>query len=75
MPTSTQTVITEQQLFDVKDAAAYLEALGAKGITVNFIRSLITSGQLAFRQMGKKFFISKSTLDAWLSRSEKKRRA
>ncbi len=74
MSTATQTPVTEQQLFDVKDAAAYLESLGAKGVTVYFVRTLITSGQLDFRPIGRKFFIKKAELDKWLDRSAKKRR-
>jgi len=74
MPTTTQAALTQQQLFDVNDAAAYLIALGAKGVTVHFVRALINSGQLAHVPMGKKFFVSKTALDGWLSRSEKRRR-
>ena len=72
MPTATETSITEQRLFDVKDAAAYLQALGAKGVTVYFVRTLINTGQLERITMGKKFIVTKTSLDNWLNRSAKK---
>ncbi len=67
-------ITQNQKLFNVADAAHYLRSLGAKNTTVRFIRALIVSGQLAQLKIGKSYFVTKIALDAWLHRSEKKRR-
>jgi hypothetical protein len=56
----------DQRLFDVGDAAKYLQSIGAKTATVNFVRGLITSTQVAHLRIGKKFYVTKTALDGWL---------
>ena len=73
-PTSTPTPIAEQQLFDVKDAPGYLRGLGAKSCTVNFIRTLIASGEIPHLRIGKKFYVSKKALDIWIATRERRPR-
>jgi hypothetical protein len=58
--------VADQQLFDVGDAAKYLQSIGAKTATVNFVRALISSSQVAHLQIGKKFYVSKTALDGWV---------
>jgi len=56
----------DQRLFDVGDAAKYLQSIGAKAATVNFVRALISSSQVAYLRIGKKLYVSKSALDGWI---------
>jgi excisionase family DNA binding protein len=60
----------EQRLFDVSAAAAYLQSIGATAASKNFIRGLIASGQVPHLKIGKRFFVSRTALDGWLSNRE-----
>jgi excisionase family DNA binding protein len=64
--------VLDRQLFDVKAAAEYLVRLGASGASVSFVRSLIASGKVPHLKIGKKFFVYRSSVDAWLQRSERR---
>ena len=64
----------ELRLFDIGAAVAYLQAIGATTATVNFVRGLITTGQLPHLKIGKKFFVSRASLDGWISSHERRRR-
>ena len=66
--------MTEPRLFDLKAAAEYLQSLGAAGTTAYYIRSLVASGKVPHIKLGRKFYISKNALDAWLERAEKRSR-
>jgi excisionase family DNA binding protein len=63
-----------QRLFDILAAVAYLKNIGADGATVSFVRGLISSGQIPHLKIGKKFFVSRTALDAWLAGHERRRR-
>jgi excisionase family DNA binding protein len=63
-----------RRLFDIFAAVAYLQSLGATSATRNFVRSLVTSGQVPYIRCGKKFYITKNALDAWITRSERRAR-
>ena len=65
---------TDQRLFTVEDAARYLVSIGAAGVGVHFIRNLISSGQLPHIRMGKRFYISRTALDLWIEKNEKRAR-
>lgn len=62
----------DQKLFDIADAVLYLRRLGAKTASVNFLRGLITSGQVAHLRIGKRFYVSKAALDRWIEMRERK---
>ncbi len=63
----------QQTLFDIGDAAKYLQSLGAKAASINFIRTIISTGQVPHLRVGKKFYIAKSALDRWVDTREKRR--
>jgi excisionase family DNA binding protein len=62
------------RLFDIPAAVEYLKSIGASGATKNWIRTLIADGGLPAVKVGKKFVVSKTALDAWLSRNERRAR-
>jgi len=64
----------EQRLFTIEDAARYLVSIGALGVGVHFVRSLISSGQVPHIRMGKRFYVSRGALDSWLEKNEKRSR-
>ena len=63
----------ELRLFDIEAAVAYLRGLGADGATTNFVRTLIASGALPHVRMGKKFYVSRESLDRWIGNHERRR--
>lgn len=62
------------RLLDIKAAVAYLRDIGATAATVNFVRNLINTGQVAHIRIGKKFFISREAIDGWLDKHERRGR-
>jgi excisionase family DNA binding protein len=62
----------EQRLYDLKDTALYLQSLGAKSVTISFVRELVNSGTIAHLRIGKKFFVTRNAIDGWLARVEKR---
>jgi excisionase family DNA binding protein len=66
--------MNEQRLFDLKDTALYLHSLGAKSVTIGFVRELVNSGALPYLRIGKKFYVSKAALDNWLVKAERRAR-
>lgn len=65
----------DRRLFDVHTGAAYLRDIGATAATVSFVRGLITSGQVAHIRIGKKFYVTREALDAWIGRHERRNRS
>jgi len=61
-------------LLDVIAAVAYFKSIGAKTASVNFVRTLIASGQLPYTQIGKAFYVSRSDIEQWISRRAKRAR-
>jgi hypothetical protein len=61
-----------QRLFDIADAVVYLQSLGAKTASVNFVRGLISTGQVPHLRIGKKFFIGREALDRWIDQRQRK---
>jgi hypothetical protein len=64
-----------QRLFTVEASAEYLRSIGATSVTVNFVRALISSCQVPHIQMGKRFYVTRAALDAWLTRGERRVRS
>jgi excisionase family DNA binding protein len=64
--------MVEQQLFDVDGTVRYLVELGAAAATKNFVRNLIARGEIAHLRVGKKFYFSKKSIDAWLEKRERR---
>ena len=62
----------QRRLFDIASAVSYLQALGASTATKCFVRSLISSAQVPFLRIGRKFFITKEALDSWISKRERR---
>jgi len=60
------------RLFTVQDAVGYLRSIGAASATENFVRTLITSGQIPRLKLGKRFYVSRNALDLWLSSRERR---
>jgi len=65
---------TEQRLFTIQDAAKYLCSIGAFGVTPYTVRGLIASGQLAHIRLGRRFFVTRAAMEAWLASHEKRMR-
>lgn len=62
-----------RRLFDIPAAVLYLRSLGAEGVTTSFIRSLINSGQVPHLRMGRRFYLTRESLDRWISNHERRR--
>ena len=60
--------------FDIPAAAAYVVSLGMKGVRPYTIRHAISNSRLVHTRVGKKFFVSKAAIEAWLQRAERKTR-
>jgi excisionase family DNA binding protein len=62
----------ERELFDVYGARDELRRRGATTVSVGFIRRLIQNGEIPRVRIGRKDYIKRATLDAWLSRRERR---
>jgi excisionase family DNA binding protein len=60
------------RVFDLPAAVAYVQSLGATGVTIRTIRSEISAGRIPRTKLGKKFYVSKAALDAWILRAERR---
>jgi hypothetical protein len=61
----------DQRLFDVQSAAKYLQSIGAAGVTPWTIRGLLSSGAVPCVKLGRRFYVSRVALDAWLRKHER----
>jgi len=61
-----------RRLFDIAGAVEYLRSIGATSATVSFVRGLISSGQLPYLKIGKRFCVSRGSLDSWIDRHERR---
>lgn len=64
----------EQRLFNVQDAVTYLRSIGAASVTVSFVRTIIANGEVPHIKIGKRFFVTRTAMDEWLSRHERRTR-
>ena len=64
----------DRRLYDVRAAKDYLVSLGATGTTVHFVRQLIARGDVAYLRIGKKMFVSRTSLDGWIQKNERRAR-
>lgn len=64
----------EKRLFDVAGAVEYFKSVGATAATANFVRGLISSGALPHLRIGRKFYVSRGAIDAWLASRERRSR-
>ena len=65
---------TEQaRVMDVESTVLYLRSIGAGAATQNFVRGLISRGEVPHVRIGKKFYVSKSALDRWIETRERKK--
>jgi len=67
-------ISSDQRLFDVRAAAKFLQCIGANGVTVHFVRSIISRGEIPYVRIGKKFFLTRESLDRWLKTHERRMR-
>lgn len=65
----------QPRVFDIPAAVAYVRSLGATGVSVSTIRGEIATGRIPHIKLGKKFYVSMASLDAWITRSERRARA
>lgn len=73
MAAQTQVETQARRLFDIAAAVEYLRSIGATSVTANFVRTLIGTGQVKHVRMGKKFFVTREALDAWIENHERRR--
>jgi excisionase family DNA binding protein len=66
--------MSEPRMFDIVGTAEYLRSIGMTGVSAYTVRSEINSGRLAHTKVGKKFYVSKTAVDAWLSKAERRTR-
>jgi excisionase family DNA binding protein len=64
----------EQRLYDIPSAVGYLQSIGAMAITKSFVRTLIASGGIPHLKLGKKYYVTRSAMDDWLTRHERRNR-
>jgi excisionase family DNA binding protein len=61
-----------RRIFDIIGAVAYLRSIGADSATVTWLRAHIATGEIPHVKVGKKFYCSRSALDQWLERHERR---
>lgn len=61
-----------QRLFDIVAAVEYLRSIGATAATKNFVRGLISTGQIPFEKIGKKFYVSREAIDGWITTHQRR---
>lgn len=64
----------QRQLFDIQGVVGFFRENGADSATTNFARGLISSGQIPAIKIGKKFFVRRTDLEAWIERRAGRRR-
>ena len=62
-----------QWLFDVTAAVEYLRSIGATAATKSFVRGLINRAQVPHLQIGRKFYLTRESLDRWIASHERRR--
>jgi excisionase family DNA binding protein len=62
------------RLFDIPALVEYLRSIGLNGVSAYTVRTEINAGRLAHTKFGKKFYVSKTAIDAWLARAERRTR-
>jgi len=62
-----------QRLFTIEAAVGYLKSIGAVSVTVSFVRTLISSGRVPHIRLGRRFYVSRTALDEYLARHEKRK--
>ena len=53
----------EPKVFDLEAAAEYLRTIGFSSATVNTVRKLIAERHVRSKQIGRRFYVSKDSLD------------
>jgi excisionase family DNA binding protein len=66
--------MADAKYFDIPAAVEYVRSIGLSGVTPWTIRMAINSGRLAHIREGKRFYVSKSAVDSWLAKAEKRTR-
>jgi excisionase family DNA binding protein len=61
-----------QRLFTIEAASEYLRMIGAVGIGPKFVRAIVASGQVPALRMGRRIYVTRAGLDAWLAKAEKR---
>ena len=61
-----------RKLFDIAGAVDCLKNIGCDAATPNFVRSLIGRGSVGHVKIGKKFYVHRTALDFWLTKSERR---
>lgn len=73
-PTQTDNSIPTptRRMFDLDSAAKYLKKAGIDAATARVVLRLINRGELAHVRLCRKFYVSSESLDAWLTKAERK---
>ena len=61
-----------RRLFDILGAVEYFKSAGADAATKHFVRQLIATGQINHIRVGKKFYIAREALDAWIAKRQRR---
>jgi excisionase family DNA binding protein len=59
----------ERKYFDLSDAPSYFAGQGV-ALTTYTLRRLIAEGELKYKKIGRRFYLSKQNIDAYLARTE-----
>jgi excisionase family DNA binding protein len=62
------------RLFDLTGSVAYFHQVGAEAATRNFVRELVATGAIPHVKIGRKFYISKQSIDAWIEKNDRRTR-
>lgn len=77
MQNSTSVAIESQarkaalQLFDVRAACDYLQSIGVSGATICSTRTIF--GQVPHVRIGKRFYVSRESLDSWITNRQRRK--
>ena len=62
-----------QRLFTIEAAVECLKSIGAVSATVSLVRGLISSGRVPHIRLGRRFYVSRTALDEYLVRHERRK--
>ena len=66
--------MTEVRLFDIPGAVVYLREIGLTSANTWMVRTAINAGKLPVTKIGRKFYLTRVAIDAWVSKAERRTR-
>jgi hypothetical protein len=73
-PHVAQASAPERRLYDIAEAAIYLQSIGAGSVTEWTVRRLVSSGRVRSIRLSRKIYISRAALDELIQRLERRTR-